>query len=150
MAPLPQWNVADNVTGYWGGSSTAITTKSKHQAAAAKFALWLNTDANAAEGLITKGLVYPASRTGQSAPSLARAPEVMAPGQFDFYARAKTISATGVGFTWGPNVNVAYSAYCDAFGKAVQNRTPFSAALDSIQSATVADLKDAGFGLDNG
>ena len=38
MAPLPQWSAGENVTGSWGGSSTAVTADSKHKAAAAKFA----------------------------------------------------------------------------------------------------------------
>ena len=30
MAPLPQWTAGDDTTGSWGGSSTAVTAKSKH------------------------------------------------------------------------------------------------------------------------
>ena len=145
MAPLPQWSAGENVTGYWGGSSTAIAAKSKHQAEAAKFALWLNTDAAGTDGLITQGAIYPASNTGQSSPALGKAPVSMAPDQSDFYTRAKTISGTAKGFTWGPDVNVAYGAYNDAFGKAVQAKSPFPAALEAIQTATVQDMKKAGF-----
>ena len=34
MAPLPQWTAGENNTGSWGGSSTGVTTDSKHKAAA--------------------------------------------------------------------------------------------------------------------
>ncbi|CAM5266809.1 Substrate-binding transport OS=Streptomyces glaucescens OX=1907 GN=SGLAU_03350 PE=4 SV=1 [Streptomyces glaucescens] len=51
MAPLPQWSTGENVTGSWGGSSTAVTTDSKHKEAAAKFAASLNTDGEALNAL---------------------------------------------------------------------------------------------------
>ena len=38
MAPLPQWTRGEQVAGFWGGSSTAVMTKSKHPAEAAEFA----------------------------------------------------------------------------------------------------------------
>ena len=62
-----------------------------------------------------------------------------------FFARAKEISATARGFTWGPNVNVAYQSYKDQFGRAVQREAPFTDALQAMQDATVADMEKAGF-----
>ncbi len=47
MAPLPQWSAGEDVTGSWGGSSTGVSTDSKHAEAATKFANWLNTDPEA-------------------------------------------------------------------------------------------------------
>jgi multiple sugar transport system substrate-binding protein len=146
-APLPQWTPGENSTGYWGGSSTAISVKSGHKAQAAKFALWLNTSADAAEALVTQGAIYPASNTGQNAPSLAKAPRILSAAQSDFYKKSKEYSAGAKGFTWGPNVNVAYNTYKDAFGKAVQSKAAFAPALDAIQSDTVADMKKTGFPL---
>ncbi len=52
MAPLPQWKSGENVTGSWGGSSTGVSTDSKHAEAAAKFATWLNTDPEALAALV--------------------------------------------------------------------------------------------------
>jgi multiple sugar transport system substrate-binding protein len=145
VAPLPQWDAGANVTGYWGGSSTAVAAKSKHQAQAAKFALWLNTDPAAVQGLVEQGAIYPAASSAQTGPALSKVPDILAADQGEFYAKAKEIAATAQGFTWGPNVNVAYGAYNDALGKAVQSKSSFSAALDTIQSTTVEDMKKAGF-----
>jgi multiple sugar transport system substrate-binding protein len=144
-APLPQWRSGENVTGFWGGSSTAVAARSKHVAAAAQFAQWLNTDPAGVKGLIAQGSVYPASTSGQSSPALSETPEILSADQADFYTRAEKIAAGARAFTWGPNVNVAYSAFNDAFGKAVQNRTACSAGLRSIQTAVVADMKKSGF-----
>jgi multiple sugar transport system substrate-binding protein len=144
MAPLPQWTAGEQKTGMWGGSSTAVLAKSKHQEAAAQFATWLNTDPAAIEALVTQGSLYPAATAGQSTPALGKAPDFM-PNQPDFYATAKQISATAAAVTWGPNVNVAYGSYRDAFGKAIQAKSDFVAALRTMQTTTVDDMRKLGF-----
>ena len=144
MAPLPQWDASEQVTGFWGGSSTAVMKKSEHPAEAAEFATWLNTDPKAVEALISISNVYPASTDGQSAPALDEPPAFL-PDEKGFFTRAADISKGARGFTWGPNVNVTYQAYKDAFGKAVRSREPFTGALETMQQSTVEDMKKSGF-----
>ncbi len=146
IAPLPQWNAAESRTGSWGGSSTAVTDGSKHKEAAAKFALWLNTDPEATRLLVTEGGLYPASQAAQSGPALATAPSFFA-NQPDFYVLAKQIADTAAGFTFGPNVNVTYSSYKDAFAKAITDHLSFVGALDQMQAATLNDMKKNGFNV---
>ncbi|HET6857351.1 MAG TPA: extracellular solute-binding protein [Streptomyces sp.] len=144
MAPLPQWSKDDKATGSWGGSTTAVTTDSKHKAAAAKFATWLNTDPKALAALVKEGGIYPAATAAQTSGALTEAPGFFA-NQPDFYSRAAEISKTTAPAAWGPNVNVAYSAFKDRFGKAAKAKSGFGAALAGMQEATVADLKKQGF-----
>lgn len=144
MAPLPQWNAGEKRTGNWGGSSTGVTVKSKHKAAAARFAVWLNTDPTATGLLVKEGGIYPAARSAQSGPALAAPPEFFSQ-QKDFYVTAKEIAETATGFVWGPNVNVTYETYKDEFGKAVTAKAPFGPALDGMQRATTDDLRKNGF-----
>jgi multiple sugar transport system substrate-binding protein len=141
VAPLPQWTAGEGRTGSWGGSSTAVTAGSKHADAAAKFAIWLNTSPEATAALVKEGGIYPAATSAQS---LANPPAFFS-NQPDFYAVAKEIAATAVGFTFGPNVNVTYSTYKDAFAKAITDRTAFPAAVDQMQTVTVDDMKKNGF-----
>ena len=144
MAPLPQWNAGDNVTGSWGGSSTAVTNNSKNKDAAAQFALWLNTDPEAVAALVKDSYVYPAASDAQTGSALAAAPDFFS-DQPDFYTTAAKIAATTAPAAWGPNVNVAYSAFKDAFGKAAQNKGDFLAALSSMNQTTLADMQKQGF-----
>lgn len=144
MAPLPQWAAGESKTGNWGGSSTGVTDKSKSKAAAVKFATWMNTDPTATGLLVTEGAIYPAASDAQSGPAL-QAPPAFFAQQTDFYVTAKTIADGAAGVTWGPNVNVTYTSYQDEFGKAITAKTPFSAAVDAMQSATVADMQKNGF-----
>ncbi|WCN05323.1 ABC transporter substrate-binding protein [Streptomyces sp. M92] len=144
MAPLPQWSGSENRTGSWGGSSTAVTTDSDHREAAAKFAEWLNTDADALGALAKEGGIYPASTSAQLSGAFAQPPEFFA-NQPDFYTKAAVIAKTTTPSAWGPNVNVAYTSFKDAFGAAAKNKSDFSAALRTMQEETVADLEKQGF-----
>jgi multiple sugar transport system substrate-binding protein len=144
MAPLPQWTAGANVTGSWGGSTAGVSNDSKHKDAAVKFAKWLNTDPAAVAALVKDAGIYPAATDAQSGSALAQAPAFF-PNQPDFYTKAAAIAKTTAPAAWGPNVNVAYSTFKDAFGQAAKNRTGFGAALSDVQSATVADMKKHGF-----
>ncbi|SOD89972.1 ABC transporter substrate-binding protein [Streptomyces sp. Ag109_G2-15] len=146
MAPLPQWSLDQDVTGSWGGSSTAVTTDSQHQAAAAKFAAWLNTDGDALNALAKEGGIYPASTSAQLSGAFSNPPAYFS-NQPDFYTKAADIAKTTAPSAWGPNVNVAYATFNDAFGAAAKSKSDFGAALDKMQDATVTDMKKQGFGV---
>ncbi|MGW3095366.1 extracellular solute-binding protein [Streptomyces sp. NPDC001102] len=146
MAPLPQWSAGQDVTGSWGGSSTAVTTDSAHKEAAAKFAAWLNTDGSALQALAKESGIYPAATNAQTSGAFATPPAYFA-NQPDFYTKAAEIAKTTAPSAWGPNVNVAYTTFNDAFGAAAKNKSDFAAALKTMQDATVADLKKQGFGV---
>jgi multiple sugar transport system substrate-binding protein len=145
MAPLPQWNANDPATGTWGGSLNGVTTQSKHPKEAAEFVTWLDSSKEGVASLVKDGGLYPAA-TGVAAPALASAPAFF-PGETDFWKRIGEINKTTKPFTYGPNVNVAYSAFNDDFGKAVETKTTaaFAQALDAMQTTTASDLKSQGF-----
>jgi multiple sugar transport system substrate-binding protein len=145
MAPLPQWDASANATGAWGGSSVAVSSQSKHVAAAIKFMTWLDTDPDALKLFVQTSGIYPAD-SADSAAALAD-PNPFFSNQPDFYKLAGQISQTMKPFTYGPNVNVAYSAFNDEFGKAAQakSKQAFDDALGKMQSTTLADLKKSGF-----
>ncbi|HWU05724.1 MAG TPA: sugar ABC transporter substrate-binding protein [Streptomyces sp.] len=146
MAPLPQWTAGENVTGSWGGSSTAVTGDSRNKKAAATFAKWLNTDPTALAALVKESGVYPAATAAQTGGALAKAPDYFS-NQPAFYTEAARIAQGTAPAAWGPNVNVAYSAFKDNFAAAAKNKADFGPALTAMQDATVADLKKQGFGV---
>jgi multiple sugar transport system substrate-binding protein len=144
MAPLPQWPGSENRTGSWGGSSTAVTTDSDHREAAAKFATWLNTDRAALNALARESGIYPAATNAQTSGAFLKPPAYFS-NQADFYTKAADIAETTAPSAWGPNVNVAYTTFKDAFGAAAKNKSDFGAALEKMQADTVADMKKQGF-----
>ncbi|MCU4744885.1 MULTISPECIES: ABC transporter substrate-binding protein [Streptomyces] len=144
MAPLPQWNAGENITGTWGGSTTAVTNDASDKDAAARFATWLNTDPEALSALVTHGGIYPAATAAQTGEALAQAPEFFA-NQPDFYTVAAEVAEGTAPAAWGPNTNVAYSTFNDVFAQAARDRSDFGAALTLMQRATVDDLAGHGF-----
>ena len=105
-------------------------SQSKHVDAAAEFATWLNTDPEAVQALVTEtrhlpgldggrgirphrgaGVLQPTSPTSTTSPPRPRRPSRRS--------------------TFGPNVNVAYSAYNDAFAKAAEAKSR-QAFLDAV------------------
>ncbi|MDG4798121.1 extracellular solute-binding protein [Micromonospora sp. WMMD1082] len=146
---LPQWDTVAPANGNWGGSATSVTSQSKHRKQAAQFVAWLNTEPAAITALAATANVYPAS-VDATATALTAPPAFFA-DQADFYTVAAEAGRVANPFTYGPNVNVAYSAYNDAFGKAAQSRqaAAFTEALSAMQQTTTDDLRNAGFTLAN-
>jgi multiple sugar transport system substrate-binding protein len=144
-ALLPNWDTAKPANGNWGGSATSVTSQSKHKEQAAQFVSWLNTDPAAIKLLAGTANVYPASNDATA--TALTAPPAFFANQPDFYQLAAEAGKITNPFTYGPNVNVAYNAYNDAFGKAAQSKKPadFAAALTTMQQQTVDDLKNTGF-----
>ncbi|QJW38716.1 ABC transporter substrate-binding protein [Cellulosimicrobium protaetiae] len=145
MAPMPQWDPADPATGNWGGSATAVVSQSEHQEAAAQFVEWLNSDQAAVDALVEQAGIYPANIPAQEQ-ALSEPPAFFA-NQPDFYEIAGQTAQTASPFTYGPNVNVAFSAYNDEFGKATESRSTqaFVDAVTAMQKVTLDDLKNQGF-----
>jgi multiple sugar transport system substrate-binding protein len=143
-APMPQWDAASPATGNWGGSATSVTAQSKHPKEAAEFIAWLNSDPAALKLLAGTANVYPAAN---DATSVLTAPPAFFSDQTDFYSIAAEAGKTTKPFTYGPNVNVAYSAFNDAFGKAAESKkaAAFTESLATVQKATVDDMKNSGF-----
>jgi multiple sugar transport system substrate-binding protein len=146
-ALLPQWDTTKAADGNWGGSATSVTTQSKHKDQAAQFVAWLNTDPAALKALVTDANVYPAS-TDATSTALTSPPAFFA-NQPDFYTIAAQAGQATNPFTYGPDVNVTFSSYNDAFGKAAESKeaSAFTAALATMQQATTDDMKNTGFKL---
>ena len=147
MAPIPQWEGSETATGNWGGSTTAVTTQARHREAAVRFAEWLNTSPDAVQALVDESGVFPADQV-EAEQTLSEPPEFFA-HQEDFYELSTAHAETVQPFTFGPNVNVTYSLFNDAFGRATQSGSAraFTDAITTLQGGTVADLENQGYVL---
>lgn len=144
-APLPAWTAGDRTVGIWGGETEAVTANSKHPAEAAKFVKWMNSSADGAKILIEKVAAFPASKPNQQLDALKTPPTFMS-NQPDYNTLMAQQAQNARTFQiWGPNANVTFDSYSNAFAAALQNKTPLSAALAEMQRATVDDMKQRGF-----
>ena len=96
---------------------------------------------------MTEGGLYPAALESQK--TALSDPPAFFSNQPDFYTLASQISSTVAPFTYGPNVNVAYSSYNDEFGKATKAKTEqaFTDAVSAMQTTTLDDLKQSGYNV---
>ncbi|MDN3495659.1 extracellular solute-binding protein [Planococcus sp. APC 4015] len=144
MAPLPQWEEGDAAVAFQGGSALVVTESSENAEAAAEFATWMANSEEAARIQIGEGQ-YPASLLGQEM-TLESDPPALMPQQTDYWAVAAEIAANTIpDLSWGPNVNVASSAFQDAMSAAVTNGTPLRDALANTEDVVFNDMETSGF-----
>jgi len=143
-APMPQWSTGQDVTGYWGGSSAAISAHTKHYKESMKFLTWLFTSTEATKALVDISGLYPAAVSGQEYALQTVTPAILK-GQDDFYRLAAHAASVARGFTWSPNVTATYSTLHDAFSAAIEAGTPLVDALPAIESSSQADLEAQGY-----
>ena len=146
VAPLPQWNAGESVSGNWGGSTSAVLTTSKNQIAAAVFADFINTNPAAAFALtqaptydfpvINRVLLNPAWTAG--------APEFYGKTKV-FKAYAKYNATVGKNYEWSPFQDQVYTYWTNNVLKAIVDKADTAAAVDKWQSDTVAYAKDQGY-----
>lgn len=143
-APLPQWTPGDARVPFLGGSAYLVPAKSRHAAEAAAFAAWLGASDEGAKLLLGLDL-YPAGSAGRAA-TLASAPPKLMPQQKDFYRVAEqVVKNTTVPMTWGPNVNVAQSAFGDALNAAALKKASLRGVYQATQQTVADDLRKSGF-----
>lgn len=144
-APLPQWSSGANVSGNWGGSTTAVLKLSKHPAVAAAFAEFINTDPASTKVMTNDQSLFPVTQARLHSPEFLNAKLSFFGGQqvnAMFANVAKTVSSN---FTWSPFQDYVYSSSNDTYGKAMTQKGDLSSALSQWQSAVVAYAKKQGF-----
>lgn len=143
-APIPQWSAGEDVTGYWGGSSAAVSADTDHHQESVEFLTWLLTSEEATQALVDISGLYPAAVSGQEYAEQTATPAVLE-GQDDFYQLAADAASVARGFTWAPNVNATYTILQDAFSAAIEAGTPLVDALPKIDADSRADLAGQGY-----
>jgi len=144
-APLPQWTAGANVAANWGGSTYPVFTQSKHPAAAAQFAEWMNGTNESWTILKTapsslfptyvpllndptyKNITVPVS--GSSHPD-----EV-------FTAAASSIK----GVPWPPFMTEALTQSATVFAGVLNGKTTLQQAFKNFQNVLVNYAKQQGF-----
>ncbi|MFE1190432.1 ABC transporter substrate-binding protein [[Kitasatospora] papulosa] len=140
VAPMPQWEKGRKQAGNWGGSTTAVLAGSKHPAEAAKFALWLNSDAKALEILNREGGLYPAAKDGLTMPALQQPVDFYGKQEiFDVFAEASADVDTE--FTWGPTMTDTYRFLSDGTAKATGGGSTLGDVLKDTDAQSADSLR---------
>jgi multiple sugar transport system substrate-binding protein len=143
-APLPQWTAGAHASGNWGGSTDAVTTQSQHPKEAAEFAIWLNDNVQSATMLNTVNSLFPVTKAVLDNPSF-NAPLPFYGGQKVNGIFAAASREVDLNFQWSPFQDYVYTQMTDDLGNAVNGKTTFAGALDTLQQNLVSYAKSEGF-----
>jgi multiple sugar transport system substrate-binding protein len=145
VAPLPQWTAGDNAAGNWGGSTTAVTSKTSQPKAAAAFAMFLNTDPESIALLNSDQSLFPAVKSLLSDPSFLGQKQSFYGGQAVNQTLADISATVVTNFQWSPFQDYVFSEFNDTVGAALTKKQDVAAGLDSWQNAVTKYAKQQGF-----
>ena len=144
-APLPQWNAGEDKAGNWGGSTSAVIKTTKNPIAAAKFAEFLNTDAESTMMLATQQFLFPPTKSTLTNPTfVGQKPEFYGGQQVNelFVQISGTVSTE---FQWPPFMDQASNDWNETVGKSFADTSDTGVALDQWQERVTSYAKSQGF-----
>ncbi|WP_042411588.1 ABC transporter substrate-binding protein [Streptacidiphilus carbonis] len=149
VAQLPTWD-GTPAAGAVGGSSYAVSKDSKNAAAAAEFATWMSTDADAVATRVQGGASSALPADSAMADVAQKSFDSSFYGGQDVYALNKQAATTvKTGWTWGPTMVSTWADLATPWGRLGKGGT-IAAALKTGQEATVQQIKAAGLSVSNG
>jgi multiple sugar transport system substrate-binding protein len=144
-APLPQWDNSEQVSGNWGGSTTAVIQGTPNAIAAAEFAKFLNTDPESTKMFATEQFFFPATKALLSDPDyIGQTPEFYG-GQKVNTVFADISSTVPTDFQWAPFMDQVYTDWDETVGKALADKADTTAATDTWQDRTTTYAESQGF-----
>ena len=144
-APLPQWDSSEQVSGNWGGSTTAVIQGTPNAIAAAEFAKFLNTDPESTKMFATEQFFFPATKALLSDPDyIGQTPEFYG-GQKVNTVFADISSTVPTDFQWAPFMDQVYTDWDETVGKALADKGDTTAATDTWQDRTTTYAESQGF-----
>jgi multiple sugar transport system substrate-binding protein len=144
-APLPQWDASKQVSGNWGGSTSAVVTGTKNPIAAAKFAEFLNTDPEATKKFATEQFLFPATKALLADPSFTGQKPAFYGGQTVNQVFSDISDTVDTQFQWPPFLDQAVNDWDETVGKSFADKTDTGAALDQWQTRVSDYAKNQGF-----
>ena len=149
VAPMPVWDAANPQYGNDGGSATAVLNGCKDAKQAAEFALWMSTDPTSLTNLIKVTGIYPAATSGLDNPALT-APDPFYGGQTIFDVFKAEMPHINTNWQWGPTMTQASNDLGDGLGTVETGNAQLPAVLGTVQSKTVAEMKQQGLSVAGG
>ncbi len=149
-APLPQWSAGENAAGNWGGSTTAVTAKTKYPAAAAEFAKFLNSDPESAKLFATEQFFFPATKAALADPEVTGASSPFYGGQQVNKLFAEISDSVVKDFQWSPFQDYVYTSLGDTVGKEITAKGDVTGALDAWQKSVQDYATKQGFQVSAG
>ncbi|MHA5055068.1 ABC transporter substrate-binding protein [Streptomyces sp. SD15] len=145
VAPLPQWDAGESVSGNTGGSTSAVIRTSKYPAAAAAFAQFLNSDPASTKMLASKQSLFPATTALLDDQEFLDEPLPFFSGQKVNRVFSDISRTVKTDFTWSPVQDYVFNDFNDTVGKAMTRKQDLTAALTQWQESVTGYVKKQGF-----
>ena len=144
-APLPQWDAGKEVSGNWGGSTSAVIAGTKNPIAAAKFAEFLNSDPESTKKFATEQFLFPATKALLADSSFTQQKPEFYGGQTVNQVFSDISQTVDTQFQWPPFLDQAVTDWNETVGKSFADKTDTNAALDQWQQRVTTYAKNQGF-----
>lgn len=153
VTDIPQWEAEGEFrSSNWGGSSTAVMRGCAFPEEATEFAVWLNSNPESIDLLITGGYGWPSVEDLSDVQKIQNDPEV-----FKFYdgqnineVFAKADANVDRSWGWTPATSRTYNSLADGLTDAVNGTDTFLDAVQYAQQSTVTELQIKGWEVDVG
>jgi multiple sugar transport system substrate-binding protein len=145
VAPMPQWDAGEQVTGNWGGSTNAVLSTSEHKIAAYELAKFINNDQASTLQLATEQFLFPTLESTLNDPTFVEQTSEFYGGQKVNKSFTEISGTVDVDFQWLPFMDFVNSSYSETLGSAIANRTDLKAGLAAWQDEVVAYAEEQGF-----
>lgn len=144
VAPIPQWQPGADVTAE-DASGTAVTVQSKHPAAAAAFAEWLNSNPASTRSLVSKSFLFPATTVLAASPTFQHATDPFMGGQAANQVYVSASKHVATGWQWLPYETYGESVYKDTVGAVMSSGGNINDGLKAWQARLVTYGRSQGF-----
>jgi multiple sugar transport system substrate-binding protein len=145
VAPMPQFDPAKPTAAEHGGSSIAVTSRSKHKAAAVAFAQWLNSDPDGAAALNAEVRLFPATTQLLDDPSFRDRPAPFFGGQAVNQVFAEVSERVVADWQYLPYQAYANTTFDSTVGKAIAGDSDVKTGLARWQDSIARYGEDNGF-----
>jgi multiple sugar transport system substrate-binding protein len=146
-APLPQWNAGEQVSGNWGGSTTAVIKGTAYPIAAAKFAEFLNTNPQTTAMFNTQQSLFPSLKSLLSSAAFAGFKSPFFGGQQANEVFAQISATVNPGWQWPPFLDQSVTDWTSTVGTALGSKGNVAAATSQWQSELSSYAKNQGFNV---
>jgi multiple sugar transport system substrate-binding protein len=144
-APLPQWDASKQVSGNWGGSTSAVITGTKNPIAAAKLAEFINTDPESTKMFATQQFLFPATKALLADAAFTQQKPAFYGGQTVNQVFSDVSQTVNTQFQWPPFLDQAVTDWNETVGKSFADKSDTNSALDQWQQRVTTYAKNQGF-----
>jgi multiple sugar transport system substrate-binding protein len=143
--PLPQWDVSAPTSANWGGSSIAVTATTEQPEAAARLAMFLGHDTDAARMFVETQFLFPVLTEILGSDSFLGTEMAFYNNVPYNHVFAESSALIDSSFSWSPFQDFVYETLANELSAAAANGTDLSEALDRVQATVVGFARDQGF-----